>query len=155
MPDDDFPAPAPAQDGASALSAFHGTNPNGTWRLFAVDDSSGDLGSLDDWSLHIAHAQGGPPIAKDDAYRVKEDGALRRAAPGVLANDADPDDGSLTARVVSGPAKGTLRLRADGSFAYKPKPNFAGTDRFVYEVEDAQGFTDRATVTIEVLAQPG
>ncbi len=154
IPNDAFPAPAPAQDGGSALSAFHDTNPNGTWCLFVLDDEGLGRDSLAGWGLRIAHC-GGPPTAKDDAFRVKEDRALRRAAPGVLANDADPDDGPLTARLVSGPAKGTLTLKADGSFAYKPKRNFVGTDRFVYEVEDAQGFTDRAAATIEVLAQPG
>ena len=106
-------------------------------------------------SLQIAQARGGLSIAKADAYRVKEDKVLRPSAPGVLANDADPGDGPLTARLVFGPANGALTLRADGSFAYKPRRNFAGKDRFVYEVEDAQGFTDRATVTITVLAQPG
>src|SRR5262249_45350862 len=35
---DPFPAPAPIPSGGSALSVFNGSNPNGTWRLFVVDD---------------------------------------------------------------------------------------------------------------------
>jgi subtilisin-like proprotein convertase family protein len=42
---DTFPAPAPAPTG-SELSAFDGTNPNGTWQLYIVDDTAGQSGSL-------------------------------------------------------------------------------------------------------------
>jgi subtilisin-like proprotein convertase family protein len=51
---DAFPTPAPAATGASALSAFNGTNPNGTWQLFVADDAAGDTGQLSGgWSLQI------------------------------------------------------------------------------------------------------
>jgi len=43
---DAFPAPAPAAPHGAALSDFNGSNPNGAWRLFVVDDASGDLGSI-------------------------------------------------------------------------------------------------------------
>ena len=35
---DGFPAPAPAPSGTVALSAFNGTNPNGSWQLYVMDD---------------------------------------------------------------------------------------------------------------------
>ncbi|MFN2506760.1 MAG: calcium-binding protein [Acidimicrobiales bacterium] len=35
---DGFPAPAPAPSGSVALSAFNGTDPNGTWSLYVMDD---------------------------------------------------------------------------------------------------------------------
>ena len=43
-PLDGFPAPAPAPTGAVALSTFNGTNPNGTWRLYVMDDFSSSPG---------------------------------------------------------------------------------------------------------------
>ena len=49
---DPFPAPASFSPNAT-LSAFNGINPNGTWRLFVVDDVGGDEGSLAGWSLTI------------------------------------------------------------------------------------------------------
>jgi subtilisin-like proprotein convertase family protein len=50
---DTFPAPAPAPTG-SALSAFDGSDPNGIWQLFIVDDSAGQSGSLTTgWTLVV------------------------------------------------------------------------------------------------------
>ena len=51
---DFFPAPAPAPSGNVALSTFNGGNPNGSWQLFVVDDSSSDVGNIErGWSLQI------------------------------------------------------------------------------------------------------
>ena len=52
---DVFPDPAPAvQDNTTLGGAFAGRDPNGTWRLFVVDDTSGDLGQLaGGWSVTI------------------------------------------------------------------------------------------------------
>jgi subtilisin-like proprotein convertase family protein len=50
---DVFPAPAPTPTG-SALSVFDGTDPNGTWQLYVVDDSTGSSGSLaGGWKLVV------------------------------------------------------------------------------------------------------
>ncbi|MDQ6631193.1 MAG: proprotein convertase P-domain protein, partial [Verrucomicrobiota bacterium] len=43
---DPFPAPAPAPSSATNLSVFKGTNPNGTWRLYVVDDQFQDSGGI-------------------------------------------------------------------------------------------------------------
>lgn len=49
-----YPAPAPAPPYGSALAAFNGTNPNGTWSLFVTDDRGTASGSIaDGWSLHV------------------------------------------------------------------------------------------------------
>jgi subtilisin-like proprotein convertase family protein len=53
-PAETFPPPAPVPSGGSTLSAFNGTNPNGVWRLFVIDDSLGDFGSIaGGWCLTI------------------------------------------------------------------------------------------------------
>jgi subtilisin-like proprotein convertase family protein len=50
---DPFPAPG-ADSGNVALATFRGINPNGTWKLFVVDDGPGDTGSIaDGWALKI------------------------------------------------------------------------------------------------------
>lgn len=52
---DAFPAPAPAPSSQTTLAgAFTGINPNGTWNLYAVDDTTGDTGTMSGgWSLII------------------------------------------------------------------------------------------------------
>ena len=48
-----FPAPAPGGVTGHSLTHFNNTNPNGTWRLFIVDDEGPDTGTLGGWSLTI------------------------------------------------------------------------------------------------------
>jgi subtilisin-like proprotein convertase family protein len=51
---DAFPAPAPSPGAATTLATFTGTNPNGTWSLFVIDDATGDSGSIaGGWSVTI------------------------------------------------------------------------------------------------------
>ncbi len=49
-----FPSPAPASGYSSTLSVFNGTNPNGTWSLFIIDDELPDTGGVVNWSLSIS-----------------------------------------------------------------------------------------------------
>jgi subtilisin-like proprotein convertase family protein len=50
---DVMPLPAPAGPHGATLAAFAGTNPNGVWSLYVVDDAAGDAGTIDGWSLTI------------------------------------------------------------------------------------------------------
>src|SRR5215211_2252122 len=93
-----------------------------------------------------------PPAATDDAYSTAEDTPRTVPAPGVLANDTDPDSSSLTAALVTGPGHGTLTLDGDGSFTYTPAANFNGTDSFTYRASDGTLDSGLATVTITITA---
>ncbi len=44
------PATGPA---LSTLADFNGTDPNGVWNLYIVDEAPGDAGNIDSWSLQI------------------------------------------------------------------------------------------------------
>jgi len=49
-----YPPPAPTPAGGSMLSVFNGTAPNGTWRLYVVDDQDLDIGNINmGWTLNI------------------------------------------------------------------------------------------------------
>jgi VCBS repeat-containing protein len=92
------------------------------------------------------------PIAVADTYSTTEDTALTVNAPGVLANDSDPDGNALSAGLVSGPSHGTLVLNANGSFAYSLAANFNGSDSFSYKASDGTEESSQATVTITITA---
>ena len=50
---DRFP-PNAAQAYSTSLAVFNNTSPNGTWNLYVVDDSSGDIGAINDgWTLEL------------------------------------------------------------------------------------------------------
>ncbi len=70
------------------------------------------------------------PIAQADSFRVNEDAELNVTAPGVLANDLEPEGGKLTARLVSNAQNGSLTLSASGSFTYVGSQDYFGTDSF-------------------------
>jgi subtilisin-like proprotein convertase family protein len=64
-------APAPTAPHGTNLSVFTGTSPNGTWRLFVVDDQSQDVGTLaGGWSLSITTTQGRPALSQLSPNRV-------------------------------------------------------------------------------------
>src|SRR5262249_11463304 len=52
---DAFAAPAPPSPYGETLSSFNGTNPNGTWSLYVVDDGRKDVGIIaGGWSLSVS-----------------------------------------------------------------------------------------------------
>ena len=95
------------------------------------------------------------PSADRDSRQLSIDAGttLNITAPGLLANDSDPDAGDrIQARLGTGVSAGNLLLRSDGSFTYTPATGFAGTDSFTYFVVDRAGLSSApVTVTIEVV----
>lgn len=91
------------------------------------------------------------PVAIDDAYITAGHVGRSVAAPGLLANDFDPDNnGSAPELVVAAASVGTfattlggsITIAADGSFSYEPPVNFHRTiDTYTYTVQDNDGQT--------------
>jgi VCBS repeat-containing protein len=95
----------------------------------------------------------GPPTAVADSFSATEDTTLTiTAANGVLKNDVDPTNHTLTATVVTQPTKGTVTLAADGSFTYTPNANANGTDTFTYKANNGTNDSNIATATITIAA---
>jgi ELWxxDGT repeat protein/VCBS repeat-containing protein len=94
------------------------------------------------------------PTAVDDSYTTDEDTPLSVTAPGLLANDTDPDGNlnTLTAAKVTDPAHGTVTVNADGSFSYTPAANYNGPDSFTYKANDGSLDSTPVTVNITVTA---
>jgi VCBS repeat-containing protein len=147
-----FPLDAPAGPYGTSLSVFNGTNPEGDWQLYVIDDTRLESGSITGWSLDINN---NAPVANVDFYSVAEDGTLSKdAAAGVLSNDTDTDGDNLTASKVagSGPSHGTLTFNADGSFDYTPDANYNGSDEFTYKAND--GTTDSNVAKVNITVTP-
>ena len=113
-----------------------------------VQDSGG-LSAIQSFSITVARGNR-PPAASNDAYNLTQDETLSIAAPGVLANDSDPDGDSLTAMPVDNPTHGALTLNPDGAFVYTPAAGFIGEDTFTYKANDGRLDSTVATVTIKV-----
>ena len=101
-----------------------------------------------------------PPAADDDYVVTDEDTQVVVGAPGLLANDSDPDVGD-TLTVIAVDTVGTIGLvnawNLDGSFTYDPNRMFeylqtgdSATDSFMYTISDGKGGSDTATVTIAI-----
>ena len=165
-------------DGASWSTLFTWTNGSGdddTWHQEIVD-LSGYLGASDFNLRFVTHesfwtedaeiddvlieGQGGtpapndPPTANIDAYNAQKDTVLNVAAPGVLNNDTDPEDDSLTAVLDVDVTDGTLVLNSDGSFSYTPDTSFTGDDTFTYHAFDGTNDSNTVVVTVTVTDAP-
>ena len=101
-------------------------------------------------SINVTPPVNQPPSAVADNYTVNAGETLSQPAPGVLANDTDPEGGSLTASLVDQAANGSVTLLPDGSFTYVPNAGFVGQDTFTYEASDGTNGSSPATVTIDV-----
>lgn len=88
-----------------------------------------------------------PPVALDDYAETDEDTGV---AINVVANDTDPDGDELSVASVGEPEHGEVVINEDGSITYIPDPDFSGYDSFTYTVEDEEGLTSEATVTVYV-----
>jgi len=92
------------------------------------------------------------PVAADDDYVVLVNTILTVPAAGVVANEADTDGQALAACLALPPAHAAaFVLNCDGSFTYKPNPDFLGTDRFLYRAFDGTDYSPLAMVTITVV----
>jgi hypothetical protein len=95
-----------------------------------------------------------PPVGVSDDYTTGGvNQPLTVAAPGVLANDTDPDAGAVLTAVsanISTPVGGSVTLNSDGSFTYTPPFDATGTDSFTYTVSDGELTSAATTVTITI-----
>lgn len=117
---------------------------------FSYTASDGQAASIPVTVTITVAPPNGAPITTDDAYTTDEDTALNVAAPGLLANDDDPDGDALAAELAELPNAGQVVVNSDGSFSYTPQPDFHGSDSFTYSVDDGHGNSSTAQVIITV-----
>ncbi|MEL6110843.1 MAG: DNRLRE domain-containing protein, partial [Planctomycetota bacterium] len=128
------------------------------------------LGSTDYRDIHVAsreHANSeyrpklvltgeyiiDPPVSQADSYLAANSGFVLSVASnaGVLANDSDPNNQSLTVSPIEMPSNGSLTLSPDGSFVYTPDAGFTGSDQFSYRANNGYLESGETDVTIVVV----
>jgi hypothetical protein len=108
---------------------------------------------------NIVHAEiaedycGEPPVAQDDvAWTVYRQEIVINA----LANDSDSDGNGLMPTIITPPMHGTATIDDNHGMHYTPAEGFPAPgidefDSFTYTIDDGQGHTASATVTVEVV----
>ena len=157
---------APAEVDAARLIFQPDANENGdAYAAFQFSVSDGaDYSTSATMTINVTPAAD-VPIGSDDAATTDEDTAVSGS---VHTNDVDADNDTLfvsavngNSALVGGPvvlASGAqLVMSADGTYTYDPNGAFenlgdsgSATDSFTYEINDGNGGTDTATVTIAI-----
>jgi hypothetical protein len=104
-------------------------------------------------TVEVTSAGNRPPVANGDVYTTNVGTPLTVAAPGVLANDTDPDGNAVSAELTTTPSHGTVTLGSGGGFTYTPAAGYSGPDSFTYTASDGTATSAPATVAVTVSAQ--
>ena len=137
---------SPALDAGSATASCPATDQRGVTR---PQEGDGLGPAACDAGAYELRFDG--PTANNDSHEATQDGTLSVPAPGLLANDTDPEDDALSAVMVSDVSHGALALSADGSFTYTPAAGFVGRDAFTYKATD--GASSSGVATVEILVK--
>jgi len=112
------------------------------------------------------YAQGAPE-AHDDADSTSLNTTLNVAAPGVLANDSDPDGDAIvvTQFTVNGTtvsagstitiaSDGDITINSDGSYTFVPENGFSGSfPNITYEIQDDESPANTATAILRIFVE--
>ncbi|APZ54652.1 Ig-like domain-containing protein [Salipiger abyssi] len=118
---------------------------------YTVDDGNG---GTDDGQIVVTvgedttPGENGAPDAVNDLY------ATTQTSPVTFdptENDSDPDGDPLTITSLGDAPNGTVTLNEDGTVTFVADEDFTGYDSFTYTVDDGNGGSDSAFVTVEVL----
>ncbi|HJO94909.1 MAG TPA: glycosyl hydrolase family 8 [Victivallales bacterium] len=87
-----------------------------------------------------------PPVANADNVYTTANTAVEITP---LANDTDKNSNSLIIASTTPPANGTLVINGK-NITYTPKNNFSGSDTFNYTIQNSEGLTATALITVFV-----
>jgi len=126
----------------STLSFDHETRESYSLHIEAED---ADENTISEWfTITVDDVNEAPTALADDASVVEGMTILVN----VLVNDSDPDLDALTVVSVSIPSKGTATRQPDDTILYTPNVGACGTDSFTYAIEDGNGESASASVTM-------
>lgn len=114
--------------------------------MYTITDDNGSQAS----AVVTLHPQNHAPIAASDTFNIVINEPTLFKAEDLLANDTDLDNDSLTITAVSDPVAGNVEILEDGTIQFTPTDDFlvTKTGGFTYTVDDGQGGSDSAIVTL-------
>ncbi|MCU1410904.1 MAG: hypothetical protein JWR04_1611 [Rhodoglobus sp.] len=124
---------------------------NSTCKLASVGAVALGLTAFGLVGATAANAAGVAPVGADDYYSIAQGGTVTVAAPGILANDTDPEGDALHVGNSFGyNGADFVQVNLDGSFQFTPSPNFYGEASFAYYPADDLSLGAQVTVHITV-----
>ena len=138
-----------ATDGSFTYMHDGSENHTDTFTYQAFDGT--DFSTIGE-AIIIVNAVNDAPIGYPDTYdNISEGETYVVSAPGVLANDIDPDNISLSASLVNNAQHGTVTLQSDGGFTYEHDGSENFSDSFTYTVSDGIYTSEAITVSLSLL----
>jgi hypothetical protein len=117
--------------------------------VFTYSVSDGDLQATGTVTVSITPNLA--PSGRQDEFVVRRGGVLVVDAPGVLANDRDPEGRPITAVTDTSPSFGSVTLEADGSFVYYHSGADPDLDNFTYRIDD--GMRISAPIIVQIVIE--
>ncbi|RZJ90758.1 MAG: hypothetical protein EOO60_08630, partial [Hymenobacter sp.] len=121
---------------------------NATFTFTATNNASpSQVSNLATYTIPVIQSNGF--AANDDVL----DAPANTASSGnvVLNDDNANNTSTFTATVITQPTKGTVTLKADGSYTYTPNNGYLGSDSFTYQIcTGTSNCSNTATVNINV-----
>jgi hypothetical protein len=165
---DTFSPPAPTGPYASTLATFNGSNPNGAWSLYVVDDEALDSGSIAGWSLAITTTGNVEQVLATNTGLTLDQGTTAVITTAMLET-TDVDNGAvdLVYTITAGPMFGSV-LRGgspasqftqqdinDGLVGYQHDGSENFVDGFDFSVDDGAGSASAGVFSISILPPLG
>ena len=101
-----------------------------------------------------------PPVANPDTIEAVQQPRIIQATELTGNDTGGPSDENQTVTITAvapvstgTPTQGTVVLNGNGTVTYTPPTGFTGTDRFQYTIQDSQGASATAIVTVTVTEQ--
>lgn len=94
-----------------------------------------------------------PPVAGTETVTAEKNLTLELPAMGLVANDSDPNGGTLSVAAVNASSTNHGSVVLSGNYVfYTPATNFVGKDQFTYTLADSEGGQAQGAVNINVLS---
>ena len=116
----------------------------------SVEIANNDIANTNETITVTVRKVNDAPIAIDDSVIVNENSSI---IIDVLANDTDPDGDLLSIESVDQPSYGQVRIE-NGKLVYEANNGYVGDDSFTYRINDGNGSTSSAMVSLVVQSAP-